>query len=214
MNVVQKARNVLRGLLQRYGTAGIKRYLWNHEFEQGRWRCLESTPADCVYGHLEKYAAKGSILDLGCGPGNTGNELDSGAYRSYTGVDISDVAVEKAKKRTEENRRSDKNEYFQSDIFSYTPTHQYDVVLFGDSLYYVPHQRIAGMLSRYSEFVTNQGVFIVRLFDVRGKHQAIIDIIEKTFDVVERHLYNAQVGVLVFRPRAAALRPERDGHGL
>jgi SAM-dependent methyltransferase len=204
MHVVQKVRNVTRGLLQRYGTAGIKRAMWNHEFARGRWTCLESTPADCVYPYLERYASAGDILDLGCGPGNTGNEMDVDAYRSYTGVDISDVAIEKARSRTAEQGRTRKNEYLQADIFTYTPPRPYDVVLFGDSLYYIPYQRIAGLLSRYADFLTARGVFIVRLFDVRGKHKAILETIEANFDVLEGRMYHGQAYVVVFRPRAAA----------
>jgi 2-polyprenyl-6-hydroxyphenyl methylase/3-demethylubiquinone-9 3-methyltransferase len=191
-------------VLQRYGPKRIKRTMWNSEFANGRWTCLEHTPTDCVYPVLAKHAANGSILDLGCGPGNTGNEMDISSYRSYTGVDISDVALEKARHRTAESGRSDKNEYVQSDIFTYVPKKPYDVVLFGDSLYYIPYPRIPAMLERYSQYLTPNGVFIVRLFDVRGKHKAIVDAIEHHFDVLEGRLYFEQVYVIVFRARAAS----------
>ena len=55
-----------------------------------------------MYQFLEKYANSGNILDLGCGPGNTANELKEQVYQSYIGVDISDAALAKAVKRTEE----------------------------------------------------------------------------------------------------------------
>jgi predicted TPR repeat methyltransferase len=76
---------------------------------------------DYVYPHVERYAKNGSILGLGCGPGAVGNELNAAAYHFYTGVDISDVAIEKTRIRTAQNRRTEKNEYFQSDILSYIP---------------------------------------------------------------------------------------------
>ena len=85
----------------------------------------------------------GSILDLGCGSGSTANELSGTAYQVYTGVDISDVALENAKKRTEENRRGDKNQYFQSNIFSYVLTRRYDARWI------------------YSNYLKERGVFIV-----------------------------------------------------
>jgi trans-aconitate methyltransferase len=201
MNVLRKSRNVVRGLLQRYGPEGVKRSMWNHEFADGRWKHLEGMATNSLYKHLEKYANHGSILDLGCGPGATGSELNFDSYRSYTGVDISDVAIEKAIKRTQELGRAGKNQYVQSDIESYVPRQQYDVLLFGDSLYYVPHQRMTPMLARYSKYLTRGGVFMARLFDVTGKHGAIVDAIESGFDVVEKHIYESKVCVIVFRQR-------------
>jgi len=201
MRATQKVENVLRGLLQRYGTENIKRRLWNHQYAKGRWKCLDTMATDCVYPHLEKYVRDGSILDLGCGPGAVGNELNATAYRTYTGVDICDVAVEKARNRTAENRRADKNTYFQSDIFSYEPTEQYDVIFFGDSIYYFPHQQIADMLNRYSKYLKKDGVFVVRSWLLKDRQRAIISNIENEFDVVEKCFYhNAALCVIVFQP--------------
>ncbi len=100
MSLAQKMRNRMRRILQAYGPKKIKSYLWDNEFSRGRWDCLEATPGDVVYPYVERYADKGSILDLGCGSGNTGNELALSAYRDYIGIDISAVAIEKAKTRT------------------------------------------------------------------------------------------------------------------
>ncbi len=87
-HVARKLRNVARVMVQRYGTADMKKRLWDSEFSSGRWDCLDNMPYDCVYPYVEKYAGKCSILDLGCGPGATGNELGSDRYSSYTGVDL------------------------------------------------------------------------------------------------------------------------------
>src|SRR5262245_18919549 len=99
MYLVRKVRNIVRGFLQAYGTTKVKRHLWNTEFSRGRWDCLDRTPCDCIYPYIEKYANNGSILDLGCGSGSTGSELDAIIYRYFIGVDISDVAIEKARRR-------------------------------------------------------------------------------------------------------------------
>jgi SAM-dependent methyltransferase len=204
MRATQKVENVLRGLLQRYGSQNIKRRLWNHEYAQGRWKCLDTMASDCVYPHVEKHAKNGSILDLGCGPGAVGNELNAGAYHSYTGVDICDMAVEKARSRTSENGRADKNRYFQSDIFSYVPAQQYDVIFFGDSIYYFSNDRISVMLRRYSKHLARDGVFIVRSWLLKDRHRGIIRNIENEFDVVEKQLYNrSELCVIVFRPPAS-----------
>lgn len=203
MRATQKLRNVFQGLLKRYGTENIKKWLWNHEYKLGLWNCLENMPADYVYPHVEKYARNGNILDLGCGPGTVGSELNAAAYRFYTGVDISDVAIEKAKQRTEENGRTDRNEYCQSDISTYLPKQQYDVILFGDSIYF-PDKRIAEMLARYSKYLKQDGVFIVRTWFLSDRQRAIVRNIENNFDVVEKRFYHeSQLIVIVFQPPAS-----------
>lgn len=202
MSIAQKTRNVLRGLLQAYGTRNLKRQLWNIEFAQGRWDCLDRTPGDCVYPYVEKFVNNGAILDLGCRSGSTGNELGATTYQHYTGVDISDVAIEKARKRTTENRRGDKNHYFQSDIFSYVPARQYHVILFRDSIYYVPRGKIKAMLDRYSKYLKECGVFIMRMYNGSDKYKAIVDTIESNFEVVEKYLSDQPKAiVIVFRQR-------------
>jgi SAM-dependent methyltransferase len=194
--------NILRAILQAHGARRMKKLLWDSEFSRGRWDCLETTPGDCVYPYVEKYANGGSILDVGCGSGNSGNELDPSAYRHYTGVDISGVAIERARRRTSENGRGAKNCYVQSDMLSYVPSQRYDVVLFRDSIYYLPYGKIKAVLDRYSKYLREHGVFIVRMDESGGKYTAIEHTIESNFDVVER--YSAEltkVAVFVFRSR-------------
>jgi SAM-dependent methyltransferase len=195
---LRKVRNVLRGVLQAYGPQNIKRRLWNTEFAGGRWDCLESTPGDCVYEYVERYANNGRILDLGCGSGSTGNELALNAYREYVGVDISDVAIAKAILRTDQNGRAGKNSYMQSDIFSYVPSGRFDVILFRDSIYYIPRPKIVGMLRRYARYLTGKGVFIVRLWD-GGDDNRLVDVIESSFETVEKHAAESKAVVLVCR---------------
>lgn len=168
---------------------------------------MDQTGDESVHLQVEKYANNGGILDLGCGPGTTSIELNPAAYSFYTGVDISDVAVQKARRRAQEAGRAGRNEYCQSDILTYEPARQYDVILYGESIYYVPPRRIAAMLGRYSAHLTSGGVFIARMFDLSGERQRILDTIESHFDVVEKHLHEqTQVCVIVFRPATEARR--------
>ena len=212
MSVLTKVRNVGRGVLQRYGTGRMKRQLWNREFAGGRWDCLDTMAGDCLYPHVERHARNGDILDLGCGPGSTGNELNPSTYRSYTGVDISDVAVAKARRRTAENRRDTQNRYVQADLYRYVPEQMYDVILFGDSLYYLPHARIAAILARYAKHLKPAGVFVARIYDPSGKYRPIVETIERDFAVAEKHVYHgAQISVIAFRPLTERPAPSTAG---
>ena len=201
MDLRQHARNRLRGFLQAYGTAGLKKRLWDAEFSGGRWNCLDTTSGDCVYPFVERLAAHRSILDLGCGSGNTGNELDPDAYRMYVGVDISDVAVERARRRSQENGRGHQNRFVQSDILDYAPDQRFKVILFRDSIYYIPHRRIPDVLNRYAKALEETGVFVVRMANGGSKYQPIIDAIESSFEIVAKQVFaNPDAVVMVFRP--------------
>src|SRR5262249_53045963 len=185
---------ILRGMKQRWGSPAAKRVLWNKEFAQGRWDHINDTSGDVIYAYIEKYSKNGSILDLGCGSGNTGCEVRIDAYRNYTGVDISDVAIERATRRSQALGRSDKNRYYQSDIMAYRPTQKYDVILFRESIYYIPRRGIKETLDRYCQFLKEEGVFVIRC-SVTQQGEDILGSIGSEYRTVEK--YSPASGPLV-----------------
>jgi len=138
MYIVDRSARFLRGFLLSYGPSSIKRFFWDKEYFEEKWAFAYNTVGDCVYCHLEKHAANGSILDVGCGSGNTATELAETAYQTYLGVDISEAALAKARRRSRECGRQDKNRFECADFLSYVPTGQFDVILFRESMYHVP----------------------------------------------------------------------------
>lgn len=214
MQMVQRTLTIMRGLLKRYGPSKIKTRLWDQEFASGHWDFIDNTIGDCVYPHLEKHLKSGSLLDLGCGPGNTANELAADSYKTYVGVDISETALAKAIKRTEQNGRAGKNSFACSDFLSYRPTQKFDVVLFRESMYHVPLGKVKLILDHFSKYLKDEGVFIVRMntTDSKGGHRsrltAAIDVMEDNFDVMEKRQYDGSgATVIAFRPRC----PTRSG---
>jgi SAM-dependent methyltransferase len=211
MYVVQRVLTSIRGLLKRYGPSNVKRILWDKEFSSSHWDFIDNTVGDCVYPHLEKHLRGGSILDLGCGPGNTANELAAGAYSTYIGVDISEAALRKARIRTEKNDRAHKNQFVCSDFVSYAPRQKFDVILFRESMYHIRLSEVKATLDRYSRYLRDGGLFIVRMNTSNGKGGqnqrllATVGVMENEFDVIEKHQYGDQgPTVIVFRPRPAA----------
>ena len=210
MYIVRRTLTFVQGFLTSYGPSSIKKKLWDRDLSSGKWDFIDDTAGDCVYPFLEKYANHGNILDLGCGPGNTANELTSDAYKTYIGVDISAAALEKAVRRTKENGRADKNSFVVSDFLGYAPTQDFDIILFRESLYHVPYGQVKPILDKYSKHLKTGGVFIVRLYagDERPgviKPRVIrkMDLIKNNFDIVEYRRFDtpALPTVLVFRPR-------------
>ena len=210
MHITRRALVFVEGFLASYAPSFVKKRLWDRDFSVGKWDFIDNTVGDCVYGHLENHSHGGDILDLGCGPGNTANELAFDAYRNYIGVDISEVALEKARKRTQENGRADKNTFVRSDFLGYAPAQEFDIILFRESLYHVPYGQVLGILQKYSKHLKKNGVFIVRLYagdiqkgKVKYRVKRKLDLIKREFDIVESRQYEKPGAptVLVFRPR-------------
>jgi SAM-dependent methyltransferase len=202
MNLWKKFKRAFDSrIVKRWGSKAAKESLWNQEFGKGQWDFLEQTVGDPIYPLLEKYSSGGSILDLGCGSGNTGNELDFAKYTNYTGVDISEIAIAKAIKRSKDNQREFRNEYACSDLESYVPKRQYDIILFRESIFYIPAAKIKSVLCRYAKYLSSTGVFIVRICD-RDKHRSVVERIRDAFSVVEQQLVsNGKDILMVFKDR-------------
>jgi 2-polyprenyl-3-methyl-5-hydroxy-6-metoxy-1,4-benzoquinol methylase len=200
-----------------YGPSGLKRILWDEEYSGNKWDFADHTESDCVYSHLEKHAANGSILDLGCGTGNTANELDAAAYKSYLGVDISEICLSKARRRSQQSGRAAKNQFVYGDFLQFTTPQQFDVILFRESLYHIPMGKIGSTLNRYSKNLKDNGVFVVRLktSDTDGtpkpRPTAMIAVIEGEYDVIENCHYRELLStVIVFRLRRESYTEQRN----
>jgi len=210
MYILDRTLTFARGFFASYGTSVIKKRIWDKEYSGTKWDFIDNTAGDCVYPYLEKYSNNGNILDLGCGPGNTANELAANVYQTYIGVDISDAALAKAVRRTEESGRTGKNSFVNSDFLAYDPTQEFDIILFRESLYHVPYGQVLPILKKFSKHLKGTGVFIVRLY--AGDHRpgviktrviAKLDLIKREFNIVESRQFDlpALPNVLVFRPR-------------
>ena len=210
MYIVDRTLTFVRGFIMSYGPSGIKKKLWDKEFSSTKWDFIDNTVGDCVYPYLEKYAHNGNILDLGCGPGNTANELAANVYQSYIGVDISQAALAKAVKRSQENGRGQQNSFVNSDFLGYKPTQEFDIILFRESMYHVPYGQVIPILEKYAKHLKPSGVFIVRLYAgdhrpgvIKTRVTAKLDLLKREFDIVESRQFDlpAMPNVVVFRPR-------------
>ena len=97
---------IISRISKKWGTARIKKLIWDKEFSSGQWSYINSTGEDIIYHYIEKYSNNGTILDIGCGAGNTGNELSINKYEKYAGLDISQNAVNNDILRSQQNNRS------------------------------------------------------------------------------------------------------------
>jgi SAM-dependent methyltransferase len=203
MYVTRRVGKILRGIIYKYGTESLKKRLWNWDYSRSRYG-YGSSARDFLYPFLVEHAHNDSILDLGCGEGKTANELDQEAYTKCVGVDISDVAIAKARAWTERSGRDGKNLFYCSDFESFVPSQQFDMILFRDSLYYLPQPKIKTTLDRYSAFLKEGGCFVVRLCEGVGRHAPIVEAIEANFSVTGKRISEAGAVAIAFRPHGKA----------
>jgi SAM-dependent methyltransferase len=196
-------RGIRTRLIKRFGSLAAKKRLWDEEFAGGQWAYLERTQEDPIYSYLEKHLRAGSILDLGCGSGNTGSELDYSKYKKYTGVDVSEVAVEKARARATSDQRQAKNQYVCSDIENYVPGSAYDLILFRESIFYIALHRIKRTLDHYGKYLKPGGLILVRMHD-REKYSGIVKLIVKNYSIADHYEVAGTKGIIIaFSPKPA-----------
>jgi SAM-dependent methyltransferase len=198
-----KALSPVRALMKRWGTKWMKQAAWEAEFRRGHnlhkvSRSYRS--AICVV--VEQYSRGGDILDLGCSDGHIGLGLNTDAYHTYTGVDISKIATDVAfaKVRSIAPERAHRNKFCVHDIGRWTPSDPLDVILFKDSIYYLPKSDLRESLSHYSRYLKEGGVFIVQMDNIQ-RHGWIRAYIRENFKMIEdRESVEADHMTLVFRP--------------
>jgi len=181
---------ILTAIIKRWGTKTAKQRVWNSEYESGKWTYRRygqnNEHREPIYGFLEKYGNGGSILDLGCGSGMTVLEMKN-TFREYVGVDVSDIAIQEARIAiSKEVSRAERVRFFTSDIVTFVPDIQFSIILFRESIYYVPRHQIKGMVDRFSSHLRSDGVFIVRLCH-REKYKGIVSLLEANLRIIEKY---------------------------
>ncbi len=134
---------------------------WEREYQYGRWdylRGLEELGHYSIIAGYCKYLRRGgAVLDLGCGEGLLLDALDIGAYSRYVGLDISATAIARAQSRQEPTA-----DFVVGDICAYTPADKFDVIVFNETLYYLPDP--VACMRRYVPRLRDHGLFIVSMY--------------------------------------------------
>src|SRR5262249_50327478 len=149
---------------------GCERLVWNIEWAAGRWNYLdavETTSIDIV----RKYSRNGCILELGCGSGALAARIGNQFYTRYKGIDISDVAIKRARLR-----RLEKAE-FEVGSMELAEFPSADLIIIREALYYLePHQQTK-LLEKCVNAVGAHGAIYIRV----GDATQFTDVIERVF---------------------------------
>ncbi|MBS0630938.1 MAG: class I SAM-dependent methyltransferase [Verrucomicrobia bacterium] len=136
---------------------------WNHQYASGRWERLkapqEAARLDACATLLRRHVPGGRLLEIGCGEALLQQRLASGDFSRFVGVDISAVAIERARVITANDPRVT---YLTADMRELELAEKFDAVIFTESIYYVPDP--AAVLRRYARLLDPDGVFVVSIF--------------------------------------------------
>jgi SAM-dependent methyltransferase len=180
--IIPSPKSALTGFFRRYGPSKIKQKIWDAEYKKGKWLIPVGTDrSDILYSIIERYLKGGDILDLGCGNARFLRLKD--ICRIYTGVDISNSLIQQ-----EKSFQYDRAEYYVSNIEEFIPSRKYGVILFSESIYYIPYHKILKTLIRYKNYLED-GAFVVRMWN-KDKYEKITELIDNNFIVLEKHISN------------------------
>ena len=190
-------------LLTRFGGSILRRHSFNHKYHSGDWEVLDREHTRTVVEFVDNYLRGGDILDMGCGPAHLAQALGLDRFSSYTGIDVSDVALQMAAKRT-----NNKVSLQLAEMENAVINKRYDVILFEESLYFLPFFKCRTILHQYTQYLKRNGVFIVTIIDVK-RFQKLINLIHSEFAVKEESIIDERGRYLVVFSSKCQLAPNK-----
>jgi trans-aconitate methyltransferase len=192
-NLLQRLLHVrgVHWLVNQFGGEVLRRLSFDEKFRSGDWNFTSESPG--LVNLVEKYAAQGHILALGCGTAAILTTLKSHTFESFLGVDLSPEAILRARKHESERVR-----FEVGNMVKYECLQNYNVILFSDSLYYAPPKWRKRLLNRMRCSLAPQGRIIVAIAQP-SRYAGILDLIRRNFQVeLDRTLDGEERHVLVF----------------
>jgi len=144
-----------------YRPMGQGQSLLDKQYASAEWDYLRSIEEAPRFGIVSAYcrllASNGSLLEVGCGEGFLLEQLDRSRYSHFTGVDISAVAIERARVLED-----DRTVFVRSEAETYVPDRTFDVIVLNEVLEYFDEP--LEVVRRYEPFLDRQGSFVVSMF--------------------------------------------------
>jgi 2-polyprenyl-3-methyl-5-hydroxy-6-metoxy-1,4-benzoquinol methylase len=148
---------------------------WDRQYATSTWDYLtglEQAPRYAVIeGWRRRLKPTGSVLDLGCGEGVLFDQIPPAARVTYTGVDLSEVAIESAVRKV---RDAALERFICSDLLTFEPPpgSRFDVIVFNEVLYYLADP--LSTVRRYRSVLAPDGIIVVSVFHLnQGTWKAI-----------------------------------------
>ena len=146
---------------------------WNDQYRRGRWNCIATGRRSKIVSLVEENARGGRIVELGCGEGTLICGIDPDKYDSYLGIDLSDVAVERAGRKTRECGLL-KCQFEVASMTEWNGGVDISLIIMEESLYYLNSGAQRKLIEVCLNSLRPAGFLLVALHSHR-KHQATMD---------------------------------------
>lgn len=139
--------------------------VWDEEYRNGSWDFLEIQAERShhmvILGFILGMGENRTVLDAGCGTGGLLHLGRKFQLSGYTGIDISQKAIEDARLRFRDTNIRFPVAFEAADFEQYVSPRRYDVIIFNESLSYARDP--VAILHRFRGFLAPGGVFLVSL---------------------------------------------------
>ena len=165
-------------LTTRFGGRALRSWSFDEKFRTGVWNFANEPDLELVQT-VERYAAKGNILMLGCGTGSIAGVLNPECFASFLGVDLSREAIARAAAQC-----NDKIRFQVGDMLGFSSRQKFSVILFSESLYYISAWKRRALLSRATDLLTPNGRIIVTVAQP-ARFARMLRMLRRNFEVTE-----------------------------
>ena len=175
-----------------------KRFSWNYKYFIGKWDYIEnqSIRYNKIVEHVNYCNINNpKILDLGCGFGSLCKYLNEDDFSSLLGVDLSDTAIAKAKKKEYSN-----SNFIIAVIQKVETNEKFDIIILNEVIYYLDDYLVA--LSNFSKFFKNENSYII--ISIYGVREDIIEKVSTKYELIKTDKVlkvdnNAYWGITLFK---------------
>jgi 2-polyprenyl-3-methyl-5-hydroxy-6-metoxy-1,4-benzoquinol methylase len=180
---------VVRSILQRDNARENRRDSWQrlrHDAEQARYQAVRSV--------VERYAADGFVLDIGCSQGILQEGL---RYQRYLGVDSFADSI-----RIASAKADDRTDFICADAMTYIPEQPVDAIVMNEVLYYLPNPLAA--VRHHARSLNPDGVIIISVFAHAWATRRLLRIIAAQLDQIRIEQVDSghlAWSIAVYRPR-------------
>jgi 2-polyprenyl-3-methyl-5-hydroxy-6-metoxy-1,4-benzoquinol methylase len=164
---------------------------WDEIFKLGEWDYLKGPKERPRYLIISAYANNFKkknpvILDVCCGEGILIKMLK---FSKYLGTDISQIAINKAKKINKKNIT-----LRCIDARTYRTDKKFDIIIFNEFLYYLKEKEYQILLKKYCTYLKEGGIFIISTFSKEPSTKAIWKYLKKNFTLIDYVLITNRYG--------------------
>jgi len=181
-------------LATRFGWRKLRSLAFDEKYRAGDWNFRTDGTGELA-AVIRRYLRAGDLLIMGCGGASILEGVEASGLNSALGIDISEEAIRLASRFA-----SARIAFRLADMETFQCPHPYDVILFSESLNYVPATRQMPLLKRLAEQLKPGGALVVTFAQAK-RYADILERIRRNFAVLEdRPFPGAKRHLLVFCP--------------